>query len=54
MLPVDGVFIEVMHGKGRHPIDLDEGFKVVSYRDGVVGNRLPDLISGEGVIWILQ
>ena len=54
MLPVNGVFIEVMHVEGRHPIDLDEGFEVVSYRDGVVGNRLPDLVSGEGVVWVLQ
>ena len=54
MLSVDGVFIEVVHGEGRHPVDLDEGFEVVSYRDGVVGNRLPDLVSGEGVVWVLQ
>lgn len=31
MLPVDGVFVEVLHVEGRHPVDLDEGFEVVSY-----------------------
>lgn len=31
MLPVDGVLIEVVHVEGRHPVDSDEGFEVVSY-----------------------
>ena len=54
MLQIYSVFTEVIHVKGRHPINLDESFEVVSYGDGVVGNCLPDLVSGEGVVWFLQ
>lgn len=31
MFQVDGVFIEMVHVEGRHPVDSDEGFEVVSY-----------------------
>ena len=54
MLQINRVFAEVVHLEGSHPIDLDEGFEVVSYGDWVVGNRLPNLVSGESVIGVLQ
>ena len=54
MTHINRVFTEVVHVVGSHPIDLDESFEVVSYGDWVVGNSLPDLVSGESVIGVLQ
>jgi hypothetical protein len=47
VLRVNGVLAEVLDVKNRHSVEGDESQDVVADGNGVVGHRLPDLVSRE-------